>query len=88
MIRKYIHINSKDNVVVMLEKSQKGDAFDFDGREIVLQNDVDFAHKVAIEELKTGNIIYKYGEEIGSAVAGIAVGEWVHDHNIAFEYGR
>jgi (2R)-sulfolactate sulfo-lyase subunit alpha len=39
-------------------------------------------HKIALKDLKKGDTIFKYGEDIGRAVADIAKGEHVHVHNI------
>ncbi len=47
---------------------------------------VDFGHKIAVEEIKKGEQILKYGQEIGIATADIKVGDWVHIHNVRDNY--
>ena len=39
-------------------------------------------HKIALKDMKKGDTIFKYGEDIGRAIADIAKGEHVHVHNI------
>jgi (2R)-sulfolactate sulfo-lyase subunit alpha len=49
---------------------------------LTARQDVPIGHKIALKDLKTGDTIYKYGEDIGRAVADITRGEHVHVHNI------
>lgn len=44
--------------------------------------DVPIGHKVALVDVKTGDTVIKYGQDIGKAVANIAKGEHVHVHNL------
>ncbi len=44
--------------------------------------DVPIGHKVALTDIKKGDTVYKYGQDIGRAVADIAKGEHVHVHNL------
>lgn len=79
----------KDNVgVVVVEGLEAGT----DMLCVVTEDDSDFrmravqgapiGHKIALKDMKSGDTIYKYGEDIGRAVADIAKGEHVHVHNI------
>lgn len=43
---------------------------------------VEIGHKVALKDLKAGDTVVKYGEDIGRVVAPIAKGEHVHVHNL------
>jgi len=45
-------------------------------------NDIPIGHKVATSAVKSGDTIWKYGFDIGKAVADIKVGEHAHVHNI------
>ncbi len=45
-------------------------------------NDIPIGHKVALADIKAGDTIFKYGEDIGKAIADIAKGEHVHVHNV------
>jgi (2R)-sulfolactate sulfo-lyase subunit alpha len=44
--------------------------------------DVPIGHKVALTDIKNGDTVYKYGQDIGKAVADIRKGEHVHVHNV------
>jgi (2R)-sulfolactate sulfo-lyase subunit alpha len=44
--------------------------------------DVPIGHKVALTDIKKGDTIWKYGQDIGVAKAMIGKGEHVHVHNI------
>lgn len=44
--------------------------------------DIPIGHKVALKDIAKGETIWKYGQDIGKAVADIAKGEHVHIHNV------
>jgi (2R)-sulfolactate sulfo-lyase subunit alpha len=44
--------------------------------------DVPIGHKIALTDIKAGDTVIKYGQDIGKAVADIAKGEHVHVHNL------
>jgi (2R)-sulfolactate sulfo-lyase subunit alpha len=44
--------------------------------------DVPIGHKIALTDIKKGDTVIKYGQDIGKAVADIAKGEHVHVHNL------
>jgi (2R)-sulfolactate sulfo-lyase subunit alpha len=44
--------------------------------------DVPIGHKVALTDIKKGDTVWKYGQDIGKAVADIKQGEHVHVHNL------
>jgi (2R)-sulfolactate sulfo-lyase subunit alpha len=46
------------------------------------QQDIPIGHKVALRDIKTGDTIWKYGQDIGKAIAPIKKGEHVHVHNV------
>lgn len=49
---------------------------------------MEFAHKVCLEELKAGQPVYKYGQEIGRMKEHVLPGSWIHSHNMGCERGR
>jgi altronate dehydratase small subunit len=55
---------------------------------IKVWEDIPFGHKFAIKEIKKGEQIIKYGEEIGIATQDIKIGEYVHIHNLESIRGR
>jgi (2R)-sulfolactate sulfo-lyase subunit alpha len=44
--------------------------------------DIPIGHKVALKDLKKGDTVWKYGEDIGIAKADIGKGEHLHVHNV------
>ncbi len=44
--------------------------------------DVPIGHKIALADIKKGDTVFKYGQDIGKAVADIKKGEHVHVHNL------
>jgi (2R)-sulfolactate sulfo-lyase subunit alpha len=44
--------------------------------------DVPIGHKVALTDIRKGDTVWKYGQDIGKAVADIKQGEHVHVHNL------
>ncbi|MEL7569849.1 MAG: UxaA family hydrolase, partial [Eubacteriaceae bacterium] len=51
-------------------------------------NDIPYGHKVAVIAINKGELINKYGEEIGIASKDITPGEHVHVHNLDSMRGR
>lgn len=45
-------------------------------------HDIPIGHKVALTDLKEGDTIIKYGEDIGKMVGDAAKGDHVHTHNL------
>lgn len=50
--------------------------------ELTSEMDVPIGHKVALREIKKGDTIWKYGADIGKAIADIRKGAHVHVHNV------
>lgn len=46
------------------------------------RQDIPIGHKVALKDTKAGDTVFKYGQDIGKAIADIAEGEHVHVHNL------
>lgn len=44
--------------------------------------DIPIGHKVALKDIKAGDTIWKYGQDIGKAIADIGQGEHLHVHNV------
>ena len=49
---------------------------------IKVAQDIPIGHKVALADLKPGDTVIKYGQDIGRMVAAAARGEHVHVHNL------
>lgn len=44
--------------------------------------DTPIGHKIALTDIKNGDTIIKYGQDVGKAVADIQKGDHVHTHNM------
>lgn len=78
MAKKTIIINPIDNVAVALADLAKGELCEG----VTLAEDVKKGHKFALRPIENGENIIKYGVPIAHATRDIAVGEWVHTHNV------
>lgn len=86
---KALLIDGRDNVAVALEDIPAGATVEILGSEaraVHVESAVPFAHKIALTSMNPGDAVLKYGVPIGFATAGIAAGEWVHEHNTKSYY--
>ena len=81
--------DEKDNVgVVVIETTKKGqdcNAWIMENDKsikVLSLNEVPLGHKIALQDLKEGDAILKYGHDIGKVVKAIKKGEHVHVHNV------
>ena len=79
----------KDNVgVVVVEDLKSGTAMDGTITEtdsdvsVAAKHDIPIGHKVALVDLKAGQTVMKYGEDVGIMKADAKKGEHVHVHNM------
>ena len=83
-----LKVNDKDNVAtIFAEQVQGGDVIQIRDKkgettEVRALEAVPYGHKIALQDIAKGQIIVKYGEEIGMASADIREGEHVHIHNL------
>ncbi len=75
-------INPNDNVAVALRDLPSGTTISQDALEFVLLEEIPQAHKVALRDLKAGDIVTKYGAPIGHLLSDVAQGARVFDGNI------
>ena len=93
-IKLALKVNDKDNVATIFAngitdgteveiRDKKGNA-----ETVTVIGDVPYGHKIAVRDIKKGELINKYGEEIGIATKDIKKGEYVHVHNLDSMRGR
>ena len=77
---------SMDNVGTVTVAMERGSiaCFNQDGRvqEVLLRDAIPIYHKFCVKAVKKGEPILKYGEQLGLATKDIAVGDYVHTHNL------
>ena len=49
--------------------------------QVQAKQDIPIGHKVALTDLKEGDTVIKYGEDVGRMVGNARTGEHVHIHN-------
>lgn len=81
----WIWLHPRDNVVVARVHLPAGASLEFEGRPIRLAQPIAPGHKMVVREIGKGEIVYKYGEEIGRAADVLLPGAWVHMHNLVFD---
>ena len=84
----FIKINREDKVAVALRPMEKGETLNVDGVQVTLLEDTPQAHKFALQDIKAGEPVIKYGLRIGFAKEDIAKGAWIHVHNIRTALGE
>ena len=89
-----LKVSDKDNVATIFAdgivdgteveiRDKRGDS-----EKVNVIGDVPFGHKIAVRDIHKGELIMKYGEEIGIATSEIKKGEYVHIHNLDSMRGR
>ena len=83
-MRKSIIFESNDNVATSLTNLKRNDRITIDQgvEEVTIQEQIPFGHKYAINTIRKGEHVIKYGIIIGRATSDIMIGEHVHIHNV------
>lgn len=81
-MKKQIQINPADNVVVAVDTLSAGDNITVGTTTVTVREEIPAGHKVALQDLKTGEFIIKYGFPIGHARKDIPTGSLVNEKNI------
>jgi altronate dehydratase small subunit len=85
-------VEPSDNVATALRDVDAGEtvtvAVGDEERAIGVNDDVEFGHKLALDDIPSGETVTKYGKSIGNASTDIEAGDWVHVHNVDSNYGR
>ena len=81
--------DKKDNVgVIVIEKVTKDQDCscwimeDDTSSKVKSESEIPLGHKIALQNLKEGDTIIKYGHDIGKVVKSIKKGDHVHVHNV------
>ncbi len=83
---KYIIMNNQDNCATTLDDLPQGETLNIRGNTIVLNQPIALGHKLALEDIPSGKLVYKYGQIIGITTKAIQKGEWIHIHNLKSHY--
>ncbi len=80
-----VHLRPQDNIAVAARPIPAGTAFDFTGGTLTVPAAIKLGHKFAVERIKEGDPVRKFGHVIGFAGQDIAPGDHVHVHNVKAE---
>lgn len=87
-MRHFLVHETRDNVGVAVVDIEAGHAVtgtsldNGHALQITAREAIPLGHKLALKDLKVGDTVIKYGEDIGKVVASIRAGEHVHIHNL------
>ena len=83
-----------DNVATLLQKTSAGKEIAIRNRNmdpvgtVIAKEDIPFAHKISIADIKKGGFVIKFGVIIGRATSDINMGGYAHVHNVISIKGR
>ena len=89
-----LHLHPQDNVAIAKADLQVGMVLALGPSEdaptnVPVHQTIPTGHKVALEEIATGDPVRRYGQIIGFATQAITPGEHVHTHNLSVQdFGR
>jgi altronate hydrolase/galactarate dehydratase len=79
-LRRILKLHPQDNIAVALADIAVGEIDNVSG--LKAQHAIKQGHKIAVEPIKLGQNVIRYGQTIGQATADIAAGEHVHVQNL------
>ena len=77
-----VHLRPIDNIAVATKPIPPGTVFQFNGGTVSVPAAIKMGHKFAIQPIKEGDPVYKFGQIIGFAGRPITLGEHVHVQNV------
>ncbi|MDQ6677918.1 MAG: altronate dehydratase family protein [Acidobacteriota bacterium] len=80
-----IHLHSTDNVAVARVPLAPNADLRIDGTPITVRDHVPAGHKVALRRIAPGEIVVRYGQNIGRAKQAIEPGQHIHTHNLSYQ---
>ncbi|MDQ6678768.1 MAG: altronate dehydratase family protein [Acidobacteriota bacterium] len=80
-----IHLHSTDNVAVARVPLAPDAELRIDGIPVTVRDHVPSGHKVALRRIAQGEIVVRYGQNIGRAKQAIEPGQHIHTHNLSYQ---
>ena len=81
-----IRLADTDNVLMIATTIAAGETVRVAGHAIGFEATLSLGHKVAARDIAAGETIMKYNFPIGIATQAIALGGYVHVHNVRSDY--
>ena len=89
-----LKVNDRDNVATIFANGiHNGSEVELRDKKgfvetLTAHGEIPYGHKIAVRDIKLGELIFKYGEEIGIATQNIRKGDHVHIQNLDSLRGR
>ena len=85
-LKNFIFMNPDDNCATALEDVLKDSQLHIKQSSIIINQNIPLGHKIALTDIKKGDLVKKYGHTIGVATEDINKGDWIHTHNLTSQY--
>lgn len=79
---KALQINPKDNVAVALEEIKLGETITINKTKVVVKENIPKGHKFAVNSIKNGGEVIKYGYPIGIVKCDVPIGGYIHTNQL------
>jgi len=79
-MKSLIKLHPTDDVAIAMRNINAGEILPVDGEDIIVNENLDKGHKVALRDIAKSENVIKYGAPIGFALEEIKKGGWVHTH--------
>ena len=77
-----VRVHPSDDVAVAVDPLEPGDVVTVGQTPVVVREAVGAGHKVALHDMRAGDVVHKYSWAIGKLTADVAAGGWIHSHNL------
>lgn len=81
-----LRLAPEDNIGVATRSIAAGEPLELGGQVVAAPQAIPVGHKIAVQSIPAGEPVRKYGMTIGAATCDIAVGQYVHTHNVRSNY--
>ena len=79
-----VHLHATDNIAVARVQLTPDMTLRIDGVSVVVRDPIPAGHKIALKRIEPGEIVRRYGQNIGLAKERIEPGEHIHVHNLGY----
>ncbi len=83
---KFIVMHKDDNSATTLIDISKNTELRTNEIFIRINHNIPMGHKIALKDIRKGDVVKKYGQAIGIATEDINTGDWIHTHNLTSQY--
>lgn len=89
-MKRFLILDERDNVATAITELELGFELEdvFLAKPVTCLETIKQGHKVALSDIEEGEVVVKYGVNIGLATAFIKRGELVHIHNLRSQRGK